>query len=98
MLSFEKNININSTKDLAKFRMIFGKISKKNCPSESKKGIRDFFPKQHRGVITPSWRKMGTQKCHHFSEQIALFCCIKFRFANFNTFIKNKFKNFKKRR
>ena len=60
----------------------------KKCPSESKKGIRDFSLNSIRGVTTPSWRKKGNQKCHHFSEQIALFCCIKFHVANFNTFIK----------
>ena len=47
-------------KSVTKIDALFSKISTKNCPSESKKGIRDFFPKQRRGVITPSWRKMGT--------------------------------------
>ena len=48
-------------------------------------GIRDFSLNSEKGVLTPSWRKMGSKKCHHFSEQINLFCCIKFRYANFNT-------------
>lgn len=75
---------------------LFLNLFTKKCLSESKKGIRDFSLNSNRSVITPSWRKIGSKKCHHFLEQIALFYCIKFRFANFNTFIKNKFYNFKK--
>jgi len=50
-------------KSVTKIDTLFLKINTKNCPSESKKGIRDFFPKQRRGVITPSWRKIGGKKC-----------------------------------
>ena len=38
----------------------------KNISQRVKKGIRDFSLNSVRGDKTPSWRKMGSKKCHTF--------------------------------
>ena len=62
-------MNKNFNKGGAKIATLFQNFITKKCPSESKMGLRDLSLNSEKGVLAPSWRKMGSKKCHRFSEQ-----------------------------
>lgn len=80
-------IDKNFNKSGVKITPLFSKFYNKKMSLGEQNGYQGFSLNSEKGVLTPSWRILGTKKCHQYSEQINLFCCIKFRYANFNTFI-----------